>query len=59
MTSIDSWPFSAADVSFAFSMKKSNKKDHIFGVEHDILVVCICFLGDFIVPQSETKLVSI
>ena len=43
MTSIDSFPFSAADVSFAFSMKKSNKIDHMFGVEHNILVVCICF----------------
>ena len=43
MTSIDSCPFSTADMDFTFSMKKSNKKDHMFGVEHDILVVCICF----------------
>ena len=43
MTSIDSCPFSAADVSFAFFYEESNKKDHMFGVEHDILVVCICF----------------
>ena len=44
MTSIDSYPFSAADVSFAFSTKKSNKKDYMFAVEHDILVVCICYV---------------
>ena len=43
MTSIDSCSFSAVDVNFAFSMKKSIKKDHMFGVGHDILVVCICF----------------
>ena len=43
LTSIDSCPFSAADVSFAFFYEESNKKDHMFGVEHDILVVCICF----------------
>ena len=43
MTSIDSCPFSAVDVNFAFSMKKSNEKEHMFGEGHDILVVCICF----------------